>query len=316
VDGVSFSGITEYYYATLATDLEDGKPKPPTWNKDTWEKDGWKTSISATGFGTSNESNVTYKYLWNVEAVKSKEVDGPETVKYTDVNLLMTHEGGRTPITFISYYYASPTSTPDRTLVPTLDNNGNNFVVPDGSPWSTDTNLLASDEFAFLFEKTFVEYDSYDDEGKNKFAVLEGITLIGHNGVNAQDFSVTTDTYALKKDIYSSIVQYTNTATLTAHWSNIDATNTDIEWYRRTDGVDEEIKTGGGANYVGKTLVVTEPGTYVAKYDTWEDFVTIIAVEDGSNAVSVVLTNPNMVFHANVSDETEDCEVIVYQGAE
>ena len=76
-DGISFDGVNEYYYATLATDLytdndvipsgkKVGDPKVPS-----FDSNNWVNSILATKFGTKNSSGVTYKYLWNIEEILS-----------------------------------------------------------------------------------------------------------------------------------------------------------------------------------------------------------------------------------------------------
>jgi hypothetical protein len=105
VDGVSFDGVEELYCATLATNVDDsGVPIPPTFNKD--NQSGWVSTMADSKFGTKNKDNIIFKYLWNVEKVKSKKGDASLEPTYTPVDLMDTYSGGRIPNEYISYYAA------------------------------------------------------------------------------------------------------------------------------------------------------------------------------------------------------------------
>lgn len=174
VDGVSFSGVDEYYYATLATDSN-----PPAWDKDTW-----KRSIQDTGFGTKNGSEVTYNKLWNVELIKSTDANGTLIEDCSEVELFLTHNDSRIPAEYISYYYASTTSSPP-TGGPTLGSNNNSITAPTNTNWKISSSFTGSaDESAFLFEISFVKYTEKDENGENLYALISGPTMIGHNGTN------------------------------------------------------------------------------------------------------------------------------------
>jgi hypothetical protein len=177
IDGVSFSGVEEYYYATLATDSST-----PTWNKSTWKK-----SIQDTGFGTKNSSGVTYNKLWNVELVKSTDANGTVTEDTSAVELFLTHNDSRIPAEYISYYCTSTTSSIP-TGGPTLGSNNNSITAPTNTNWKISSSFTGStDESAFLFETTFIKYTEKDKDGKNQYALLEGPVLISHNGSNGND---------------------------------------------------------------------------------------------------------------------------------
>lgn len=179
VDGVSFSGVDEYYYATLATDVSGDTPNPPTWSKS-----AWKNSIQATNFATKNSSGVTYKYLWNVEVVKSTKPDGTLIETPTGVELFLTHNDSRIPTEYLTYYAASATSTAPGSQ-PYLGTNNNSLTVPTGTTWKKDSEFTGSaDEAAFLFEIVFVKYSEKDENGKNLYALLSSATMVGHNGTN------------------------------------------------------------------------------------------------------------------------------------
>jgi hypothetical protein len=130
-----------------------------------------------------------------------------------------------------------------------------------------------------------------------------------HDGYGdpAKDFTVTADSYAIKKDVngkYSS-------ATLTAHLMNLSGST--VKWYQVNAANDTPITNGISSD--GRTCQVQSPGAYKATYGKdWSDSVTIIEIEDGSDAISVVLTNPNMVFHAQTNNERESTAVAVYEG--
>jgi hypothetical protein len=180
VDGVSFSGIVEYYFATLATEVDaDGTPIAPNWNKATWF-----TKIQDTKFGTKNNNDVTYKYLWNVEIVKSTSADGKVSEAASEVELFLTHNDSRIPAAYISYYASSVTSVAPSGY-PTLGENNNFISGPENAVWKKEEDYTGSaDESAFLFEISFVKYAEKDEKGHNLYALLSGPSMIGHNGAN------------------------------------------------------------------------------------------------------------------------------------
>lgn len=183
VDGVSFSGIEEYYYATLATDVDqEGNPNTPTWNKTKWF-----SQIQDTKFGKKNSDGATYKYLWNVEIVKSTDASGNTTEAVSTVELFLTHNDSRVPETYISYYKAANTSEKPKEGLPKLGENNNFIVPPTDTDWILDSNFQGSkDESAFLFEISFVKYAEKDEKGHNLYALISGPSMIGHNGANGQ----------------------------------------------------------------------------------------------------------------------------------
>lgn len=184
VDGVSFSGIEEWYYTTLATEVDiSGKPiapEKPELGKEI-QKD-WKSSIMETNFGSKNEEGITYKYLWNVEVIKSTDSDKNETKTQTDVELFLTQTDSRVPKKYISYYTASTTSEAPG-LRPKLADNGNRIEEKTGSSWKEGKDYSGStDDSAFLFEISFIEYTEKDENGENLFVLIEGPIMIGKNG--------------------------------------------------------------------------------------------------------------------------------------
>lgn len=207
VDGVSFSGIVEYYFATLATDVDaSGTPNAPKWDKAIWF-----TKIQDTKFGTKDSNGVTYKYLWNVEIVKSTSADGKVSETVSDVELFLTHNDSRIPTAYISYYAASTTSiAPDG--YPTLGENNNFISGPDNSIWKKEDDYTSStDESAFLFEISFVKYAEKDEKGHNLYALLSGPSMIGHNGTNgpkgddAVTYSLSVIPNSWNKSVYPNI---------------------------------------------------------------------------------------------------------------
>ena len=196
VDGVSFSGVIEYYAATLATDLENGLPKPPSFNEGNLDKNVWFTSVDQTGFGTKNESGVDYKYLWNVEGVRSTDASGITHVDYIKENgkvlveLYMIYSGGRIPEKYINYYVTSATNQAPEPY-PYLYNDNNYIRNPEDSMWVEGSQFSGSkDENIFLFEISFVEYAELDENGCNKFAKIAGPVIISHNGSNGGNLQV------------------------------------------------------------------------------------------------------------------------------
>jgi hypothetical protein len=90
-DGVSFSGVVEYYYATLA-DNKDGYRTKTEDGKQVVDLSQWYNTIADTKFGTkaaddTNEGK-TYKYLWNVEGIKSTDANSTEHIDYTNPELI------------------------------------------------------------------------------------------------------------------------------------------------------------------------------------------------------------------------------------
>jgi hypothetical protein len=204
VDGVSFSGIDEYYYATLASQVNSaGNPIVPP-----WDKGEWFTKIQDTGFGTKDANGVTYKFLWNVEVVKSTGQDGTLIESESEIELYLTQNDSRIPEKYISYYAASPTSAAPQGG-PSLAENNNVIIAPTNSAWKTEEQFTGSeDEKAFLFETSFVKYTEKDEDGKNLYALISGPTMIGHNGANGNNaisYSLTVIPNSWNKTLYPEI---------------------------------------------------------------------------------------------------------------
>jgi hypothetical protein len=53
----------------------------------------------------------------------------------------------------------------------------------------------------------------------------------------------------------------------------------------------------------------------IVEYAGVTDSLTIIKVKEGSDAISVVLTNPSMVFNVTDTNATETTSVFVYRGS-
>jgi hypothetical protein len=174
---------------------------------------------------------------------------------------------------------------------------GDNATTPPTGTWSTSIPTVAQGKY--LWSKT-----TFSD-GK----VAYGISYQSKDGTHAQDFNITADSYVLKKSSPTATT-YTNTITLTARKMNITG---NVKWYKDNTST-SSLKTGDTYN-------PTTPGTYWAVCGTWKDSVVIGEVADGATgpdgkpAISIVLSNPTMTFHAQTNNESEICEVIVYEGS-
>lgn len=187
-DGKYFSGIIEYYYATLATEVTSGgEPIPPT-----FIKNNWKNNIQSTKFGNRYENEddvedpcngIVYKYLWNVEEVATTDSANNVTYTQTGINLLQEYIGGKIPARYISYYAAnSEAQVPGTPPSIGTDEDGKPIIVITGDEWQLDSDFdKGADADTYLFEITFVEY-APDDEGIVTYEKIEGPTLIGRNG--------------------------------------------------------------------------------------------------------------------------------------
>lgn len=135
----------------------------------------------------------------------------------------------------------------------------------------------------------------------------------GTDGIDAKDFNITASSYVLSKDKQGV---YKENIILTAHLLNIDGT---VKWYKNS------VELGSGDFYEIQAAGISNQdlsGTYTAKINNtnWEDSVTIGTIvdgpkgDDGADAIAIVLSNPNVTFHAGTSSEEETCQVIVYEG--
>ena len=168
-DGVSFSGVVEYYKAgTSATSAPGGVGANNVPNNT------WKTAIADVGHGETN------KYLWNIEGIKSTDASGNETIKYTAPDMIQVWNG-RTVDTITSYYQTS-TGTTVPGGAPSLSNNGNTLNV--GS-WPTSISTTP-DEATYLWEATVTKYKSADANGHNTYEIIPA-HIIGYNGRNGTD---------------------------------------------------------------------------------------------------------------------------------
>jgi hypothetical protein len=161
-DGTSFSGVREYYLATLATAVTEDNPNAPEFDPNEQDEDylkaNWKTSVADTGYGTKHDNGVTYKYLWNVEVIESTKANGSKDVDITNPELMSVYLGGRIPEEYISYYCAQASSeAPTVSLQPYLGTDNNSIEVPTESPWVTSLTV-ENDREDYLFEITFVKY--------------------------------------------------------------------------------------------------------------------------------------------------------------
>jgi hypothetical protein len=221
-DGASFDGVVEYYYATPASDKE-GYPKRESYDTDEKWLENWETAIENTLFGTKNDGGITYKYLWNVEGVKTKTIDkkGNETVSitYTNPDLMDIFIEGRIPEEYKSYY-AGNTSADIPGTPPSLSDDGNSIV--EGYGW--DDNAINADANTYLFEVTFVKYKDKDENGQNQWAKLSDPVLIGRNGTDGLSLTLDNDfdTIVRRADGVFVGTWPTTQATVTRNSSKID----------------------------------------------------------------------------------------------
>ena len=124
------------------------------------------------------------------------------------------------------------------------------------------------------------------------------------NGENAIGFNITASAYAFVKDQGGTSKE--DKIYLNAHRTNL---RDDIEWFGKDpDGNFNKIGSG-------EILEIKQSGEYKATCGDYEDFVTILEVQDGSSAISITLSNPSMVFSNISAGESQECEVIVLEGA-
>ena len=202
-DGVSFSGVVEYYYATLA-DNKDGYPTKTEDGKQVVDLSKWYDTIEDTKFGTKATDGKTYKYLWNVEGVQSIDANGTSHTDYTNPELLQIYSGGRVPAEYISYYASSHDSgAPGQQ--PGVSTDGNSLTnITNNDYWSTTAE--APDSNNYLFEITFVKYAEKDENGKNLYAKMSGPTIIGHSGADAMTLELDNDSDVIAKTASGTIL--------------------------------------------------------------------------------------------------------------
>ena len=144
----------------------------------------------------------------------------------------------------------------------------------------------------------------------------------GTNGTTPKDFNLTASAYAIIKDKDGNIKE-NGSIILTTHKMNVTG---NVSWYTKTGNTETQIKIPNtNNNYIGDTYTTTSPGTYIAKILSgttvlYQDSVTITEVQDGQTgpdgkpAISITLSNPTMTFNTSTVNESETCEVMVYEG--
>ena len=126
------------------------------------------------------------------------------------------------------------------------------------------------------------------------------------NGDNAKDLNLLTDHYFVTKKKNGGL--YPPTINFTAQSSGLTGVHT---W--KVGGT--PVSNNTGATY-GLTIgAITEPFTVEVARGGLSDTITIGFLEEGSDAISIILSNPTMVFNSNDLTATETCSVLVYSGA-
>ena len=277
-NGRGIKGVVEYYYASTSdVQAEANLPSDLT---------QWKPNPGETGFDEIN------KYLWNREQIIYDD-GNPEKPTNPAVIAVWSKDGkGIKSIT--EWYKLSQTEKDKPTTFPEKKDD-----IWQANGWS-DSVLTPNATNRFLWNYQVIEYTEGDP-------TTSGPTCIGVHGDSAQDFNITASSYALIKDKDG---KPKNSITLTVHLMNIDQ---QIQWK----------ETGGNWGSATSTLTKTinAPGTYEAQTadGKWSDSVIITEVVDGAtgkDAIAITLSNPTMTFHADTSGESENCEVIVYEGSE
>jgi hypothetical protein len=95
------------------------------------------------------------------------------------------------PLNYKSFYASSETASAPGSL-PRLDLDGND-IINSGAWVEGDDYSGSDDDDVYLFEITFVEYQTYDENGKNKYAKINGPSLIGRNGKSPVVLSIDND---------------------------------------------------------------------------------------------------------------------------
>ena len=126
------------------------------------------------------------------------------------------------------------------------------------------------------------------------------------NGDNAKDLNLLTDHYFVTKKKNGGL--YPPTINFTAQSSGLTGVHT---W--KVGGT--PVSNNTGATY-GLTIgAITEPFTVEVARGGLSDTITIGFLEEGRDAISIILSNPTMVFNSNDLTATETCSVLVYSGA-
>ena len=282
--GNSIVETIEYYLATNTNN-------PPEYTDEGWDK-----NIANSGQGPDKP------YLWNYEEVKYSISNSTKT----PITLLSASPRQVEEVTEYYQQLDNDTNPSNGATWPTTDTNHNS--APNVEGWSTTRGALLPGKVMWNIE--VIKYSTVDNNGKNLYTATEPaqVGYAGTNGSPALDFNITADSYVFKK-ASPSATTYTNTITLTAHKINITGS---VKWYK------DNTSTTSVAT--GDSYQPTTPGIYWAACGDWKDSVVIGEVADGGigpdgkPAISIVLSNPNMTFHAQTADESEICEVIVYEG--
>lgn len=298
--GNSIAEVKEWYMATETS-------SEPTNQNGT--EGGWVSEITGTGHCA------TKPYLWNYEETTYSAADPVKS----PITLLTASP--RTIKTITEYYQQLPVTSDDPNGVVWKAGDDKHIQSPDiPAGWSTTRGEL--DQGKYMWNLEVIEFQAVDAEGKNLYtATVPAIAgYAGVDGASAKDFNITATSYAFVK-AKEEDTTYKNSITLTAHKLNLgDAT---VYWQKK-EGENFVNIQENGENVTGNTYTPMGPGIYrgvIYKSDNttieWSDEVVLVETVDGAtgkNAISIVLSNPTMVFHGNTDGESENCEVIVYEG--
>lgn len=298
--GKDGSDIEYVYYRCAGTTKDPAPTEGPTYNNDgKLTPDGWKASpqgitleepyeyvsIRTKPAGTNTEwGEFSTPTLWAKWGDKGMDGDGVEYL----------------------FYIKNEEIVPDTPK--SLDE-----ALNSGKWKDEPTGVTKDNRFEYVCVVTTTHENGVE---KLTFATPVLWTKYSEDGAAAKDFNITASAYALKKGENG---KYLNSITLTAHRINI---TDEIKWYEGNikNNTWKEITSDDAKD--NTLLIGTSLGTgdYKATCGKFEDHVTIVEIKDGEigpdgkPAISIVLSNPNMTFHAPTTGKSEQCQVIVYEG--
>ena len=327
-NGVSFTGITEYYYATANNSKPTSKPQL---NNGVVDANGWAITSAAAGFSSDKP------YLWNIEYISKDDGSG----LFSDIEQASVWgQDGRGEEVRVSYYAVNNSES----SAPAGDFKEVNGEISVPSGWR-DNWPSNSQQGNAIWEVECVKYSKVNSSGQLwKIGAKELVTYIPLDGMNETGVSLTTSglvftetrssngnieivpsQISIERNLFGDIPSGTSWVWEYSYdqesWTPIDTDNTK-NIYTSNDYDDVIVKNGALSGNNDIYIRIFNGNSYDnASYKDGCNLIKVPMGANGEDAIVWVWDNPVLVFSAQEGGvvpegQSETATLTVLKGGE